>query len=658
MRVSLITALLATLAIALHPAVGRSQAPSGFARIIERADSLARVGELEEAEPLYSFVVQWTKDSALLAAGAFGRAYTMQSRLEQLPDSLRNALVDSVIADYQTASRLDSVRFFPPTQNNIGVLRLDAGRPKEALPAFLAAVRGTAKGESPAQYYANAGRAYQALNFVDSATVAYRNALKADSSQLIARRALLNIYERAIADDSLLNHISRLAEFKLDLDLIVETLTRSLVRSKPPLGAAQADRALVLLCGVYGSMGMSPDYFTKTQTYPLSRVIGIHPELLQPISAITGAMAAVGTGELPLLRISESWWRTPPIRRLAWSTLLRAAGDHYRSQQRNDVAVVYYETAIGRERERINPRQVDLAAFPGLLRSYGTLGRLKSIDSVAAILRNDLGEGRTLRGRSRELLRDSYFVAGSKLLDSLRYRGALEQFRNAISVDSLFAASYASIGYIYVGLERPDLALSYAERAVSLDKNDPTARNNLGFALFLNGDYRQAIEHLEASYFAAPSLLTVINLGLAHRFAGNLEGAVRWHTEAVKEVTGNRSADEWYVGGAWIYSYTPQRAGDRQTIKHSIRVTDLSHKRAVATFALSLDEAVSGKQRAAEGHFIEATKLASEPAFRCFFANEIVATRNRLKKMSISTDARRWLEAMRGELARGAACPV
>lgn len=632
-----------------------SQTALSAAQLIARGDSLIRVGRTDEAEPLFARAVVLAKDSSLLAAGAFGRAYTMQSRISREPDSLREALVDSVIQHYRTASQLDPERFVSPAQNNLGVLRLDFGRPREALSAFLNASRASGSSETAAQYHGNMGRAYEAMNLPDSAAQEYRFALRADSTHIIARRGLLRIYERSFADDSLLAHITRMAASNLDLDLGLQALIRTLSRSNPPTGPAQSDRALVMVASTYAALGMSPEYFARSQTFPLNRALRVHQELSEPISAIRRVLTPVPSKERPLEQVRENWWRATPVRRLAWSTLLRSAGDYYRLKQQNDAAVTYYEAGVGRAGEKIDPAQIDLATFPGLFQSYRALGRIRSIDSVVEILRRDLRDGRRLRGASKESLRDSYFIAGIALLDSQQSRPALEQFKNAILVDSSFAVAYASIGYIYMGLERPDLALAYAQRAVALDPNDPMARNNLGFALFLHGRYREAIEHLEASYLAAPSLLTGINLGLAHRFAGNVEGAIRWHSEAVKEANGDLSNDEAYVSGTWRYSYSPRRAGDVQTIKHSILLEDLKHKRAVAMFALSLDEAVSGKLEQARDHFRDATNVATEPEFRCFFANDIVATRNRLKKR-IATEVSAWLEGMRNQLVRGAGC--
>src|SRR5438270_12242183 len=92
--------------VALSRAASAQTGPSP-SQLIPAADSLATASQNDDAEVLYARAILSSHDSLTLAAAKFGLAYTRQIRLTKTPDSLRDALADSVLNDYRTAAALD-----------------------------------------------------------------------------------------------------------------------------------------------------------------------------------------------------------------------------------------------------------------------------------------------------------------------------------------------------------------------------------------------------------------------------------------------------------------------------------------------------------------------------------------------------------------------
>lgn len=119
----------------------------------------------------------------------------------------------------------------------------------------------------------------------------------------------------------------------------------------------------------------------------------------------------------------------------------------------------------------------------------------------------------------RALAIDPISAEGIRLLARSLYNsgdvdGAIDAYREALTVDERDVWSMNNLGLIYIELERPDEALAPLARAVELRGNAPVFQNNLGTALERTGHYSAARQAFEAT-LAADSTYGKASISLA-----------------------------------------------------------------------------------------------------------------------------------------------
>jgi tetratricopeptide (TPR) repeat protein len=346
------------------------------------------------------------------------------------------------------------------------------------------------------------------------------------------------------------------------------------------------------------------------------------------------------------------WWRERDERISAWSRILKSLGDSYWRQARLKVAASFYEAAIGYRSPYRLESWVDLQALVMLAATFSNLGRHDGVQQLVPAVDQWVENNLKLTQWEREAIRDFYFHSALVYTDARQYATAVQLNLKSLKLDPDFAPVHVNLGYIYMGTLDLPAAIAHFERAVRIDPTHPTANNNLGFTTLIHGDFAKAITYLSKAYERHNYLLVTINLGDAHRYAGNIERALQLHMEALEGIR-TRGSDPEYMTRDWRYNYMPLRTGDTETIMNSILVSSKDQKLATVHFALSFDLALNGDFGAAQHSFDTALGLAGSREFRCFFANKIAAIDRFLQAQPRTAQ---WLDARRLELRRGHAC--
>lgn len=639
--------VLAAGCLGLPPALVVGQAPPLKQRL-DAARALADSGRFADAALLYTQVLRQVRaaDTGTRALAHFGRAFSVHRTLGATVDSTSRYVLDTLLGDYDVAVALDSARYFAPARHNAGLVYSATGRHQPAASAFLAAAQ--AGGDDRASSLVWAAREFEHMELLDSAAWAYAAALEADPDNATAFQSLLDLHVERGADARALSLAAR--GVAAQPASVLEALLELLERTRPPLGSLWADSALALTAGSLSAMYADPGYFTRNLGFRLALIATLHPSLSEPIDALRAAYAQTPRFPLP----GGRWWSATVSRRAAWSQSLRALGDWwYWRGSADSLAMRFYESVVGPpDAVRFEP-WTPFEAFDPLALIYAGRRRWEAADAVLSAVDQARAAGQ-LRHVEPSRIRDFYYDVGTRLTQLEQYDRAVTQLLKAATIDPSFSSAFVNLGYISQGLGELEAAARYYVRADSLDPDNAVGQNNLGFIRLLLGEFREAARLLERSFGLLPSLLTALNLGDAHRYAGNVDAALHWHRQAAELAHGARLDNPEFMGSAWRYNYMPLARGDRETIRRSVLVDDVIEKLAFVQFALGLDYALAGDLASAERAFAEGVRRASTPEFRCFFANKIAAIPIWLTP---APGAARWLDSKRRSLIEGLACP-
>ena len=140
----------------------------------------------------------------------------------------------------------------------------------------------------------------------------------------------------------------------------------------------------------------------------------------------------------------------------------------------------------------------------------------------------------SVAGSARE-----HLEAGREALLAERYNEAISELTSATSLDPKLTEAHNLLGVAYDKKGFADQAKRSFERAVKLDEDAETL-NNLGFALYQNGNYRAAIDRLKRAAKLAPNDERILNnLGLAYCRMGKIDEAYKAFARATGPLTGN-----------------------------------------------------------------------------------------------------------------------
>src|SRR5215211_1130415 len=133
-----------------------------------------------------------------------------------------------------------------------------------------------------------------------------------------------------------------------------------------------------------------------------------------------------------------------------------------------------------------------------------------------------------------------YLERGRALLEEGRLNEAIAELSRAASLDPKLSQAHSLLAVAYDRKGLRDRAEDSYRRAIDVNERDPEALNNLGYSLYLSGNYRAAVDRLKKAARLAPSDSRILNnLALAQVRLGKYDDAYRNFARADGEFNGH-----------------------------------------------------------------------------------------------------------------------
>ena len=128
-----------------------------------------------------------------------------------------------------------------------------------------------------------------------------------------------------------------------------------------------------------------------------------------------------------------------------------------------------------------------------------------------------------------------YLTLGQLYLEGKQREKALSTYRFIMqhTWPAARADDYAGIGANLHELGQIDAALEAYRRALAFDQNNSPTHTNLGWLLYVQGKYREAIGHYLIALERDPYATAQFNLGLAHMARGDFSTARRVYAQGI-----------------------------------------------------------------------------------------------------------------------------
>lgn len=134
----------------------------------------------------------------------------------------------------------------------------------------------------------------------------------------------------------------------------------------------------------------------------------------------------------------------------------------------------------------------------------------------------------------------SCLARGREYLEEGRLNEAIAELSRAVSLDPKLSQAHSLLAVAYDQKGLHDRAKESYARAVDVNEHDPEALNNLGYSLYLNGNYRAAVDKLKRAAKYAPTDARILNnLALAQVRLGRFDDAYRNFARAGGEYSGH-----------------------------------------------------------------------------------------------------------------------
>ncbi len=132
-----------------------------------------------------------------------------------------------------------------------------------------------------------------------------------------------------------------------------------------------------------------------------------------------------------------------------------------------------------------------------------------------------------------------YLERGRALLEDGRLNEAIAELSRASSLDPRLSQAHSLLAVAYDRKGLRDRAEDSYRRAIDANERDPQALNNLGYSLYLSGNYRAAVDKLKKAARLAPSDSRILNnLALAQTRLGKYDDAYKNFARAGGEYQG------------------------------------------------------------------------------------------------------------------------
>ncbi|MEI6178976.1 MAG: hypothetical protein WCS43_18940 [Verrucomicrobiota bacterium] len=153
-------------------------------------------------------------------------------------------------------------------------------------------------------------------------------------------------------------------------------------------------------------------------------------------------------------------------------------------------------------------------------------------------------------------------------------------------------------------------------------------------------------EHLRLGRQYNPDMVNCLSLAEACRMGGETEETSNLLDGMERTLAIPGIEDECFTGGEWLWNYLPEKAGDTESQRNTIRCYTMDHKRAILRISQGMLKAGSGEYGPALEKFRECLKL--EPLYRSFLANKLRATA--VCGKNITPERQAWMQAVAAKL--------
>jgi tetratricopeptide (TPR) repeat protein len=146
---------------------------------------------------------------------------------------------------------------------------------------------------------------------------------------------------------------------------------------------------------------------------------------------------------------------------------------------------------------------------------------------------------------------DAYNSRGNMLAEQGDLEGAILDFTRSTRINPSFADAHANLGTCLVSLGRTAEGIPFLEEALRIREDHVQAMVNLGLAYKVQKNYEKALELVDRGLELAPEYANGFSIrGTVRRAAGDLPGAIRDYTEAIRLLPENPIA---YVNRATVH---------------------------------------------------------------------------------------------------------
>ena len=171
------------------------------------------------------------------------------------------------------------------------------------------------------------------------------------------------------------------------------------------------------------------------------------------------------------------------------------------------------------------------------------LARLTEKDAArfesVGVVRVEDRDHRRAEAKSGDGSARDHLERGRALLEAGDLNGAVAELSTAVSLDHSLGQAHSLLAVAYERKGLRERARDSYERSVEVNESDAQALNNLGYSLYLSGNYRAAVDRLKRAARLAPRDERVLNnLALAQCRLGKYDDAYKSFARAGGEYSG------------------------------------------------------------------------------------------------------------------------
>ncbi|MEH2410598.1 serine/threonine-protein kinase [Nostoc sp.] len=234
---------------------------------------------------------------------------------------------------------------------------------------------------------------------------------------------------------------------------------------------------------------------------------------------------------------------------------------------------------------------------------------LKALNSQSVYL---LGQTNPVKIKQKSV--DTYYKEGLEKYNNKDFRGAIEDYTQAITINPNYVDAYKNRGNAHYGLGDKQAAIADYTQAININPNFANPYNNRGLAHSELGDQQAAIEDYNQAIKINPNnALAYNNRGLARGRLGDQQAAIKDYNQAIK-INPNDAIAHFYRGLA------RGRLGYQQVaIEDFTQAIKINPNDALAHFYRGLARGRLGDQQAAIEDYNQAIKI--NPNFALAYCN-------------------------------------